>query len=134
MRQSCSQFAIIRDRSASTFETKLNDRLRDLIDNDTTVTFGEIGDDMIARISYTEKVEIQREELPPSETGIKFHCADCPNFSPVLNRLGEVDGRIKYGNCPHAAMGRTFKKTEACDVLYNMIINGEVRLCLNDSE
>ena len=134
MTKSVPQFAIIRERSAQTFEEKLNTRLRDLSDSGASVTFGEIGDDLVAQISYVERVEETTVVLPLSETGIKFHCVDCPKFQPVLNRHGEEDGRVKYGNCPNAPMGRVFKKSEACDLLYNLIINGEVRLCLNDSE
>ena len=134
MLKSCSQFAIIRDRSASTFEEKLNARLEELIDNDPSVTFADADGDMIARISFTKKVEFEREVLPKSETGIRFTCGDCPNLTPILTQKGTVDGRVKYGNCPYARFGRSFRSTPACDVLYNMIENGEVRLCLSESE
>ena len=130
MLKSCSQFAIIRERSASTFEDKLNNRLAELVDDDTEVTFSDVDGDMVARIQYKKKVQYERREEPMSETGIRFTCADCP----FLNAKGEVNGRIKYGNCPYSEYGRTYKTTPACDVLYNMINNGEVRLCLSESE
>ena len=109
MLKSCSQFAIIRERSASTFEDKLNNRLAELVDDDTEVTFSDVDGDMVARIQYKKKVQYERREEPMSETGIRFTCADCPFLEPVLNAKGEVNGRIKYGNCPYSEYGRTYK-------------------------
>ena len=134
MLKSCSQFAIIRERSASTFEAKLNDKLEELVDDNASVTFSDVDGDMVARIEYIKKVEFERQTLPISETGIRFTCGDCPYLTPILTAKGTVDGRIKYGDCPFAKYGRSFKTTSACDVLYNMIMNGEVRLCLSESE
>ena len=134
MLKSCSQFAIIRERSASTFEDKLNARLEELVDDKTNVTFSDVDGDMVARIEYIKKVDFERRTLPMSETGICFTCGDCPYLSPILTQKGTVDGRIKYGDCPFATCGRAFKSTPACDVLYNKIVNGEVRLCLSESE
>lgn len=132
MLKSCSQFAIIRERSASTFEEKLNDRLEKLVDADPAVSFGDVDGDMIARISYKKKVEVEKRSVPMSEAGILFTCGDCPFLAPVLTQKGTVDGRIKYGDCPFSKCGRAFKSDPACEVLYNKIMNGEVRLCLSE--
>ena len=134
MLKSCSQFAIIRERSASTFEEKLNNRLEELVDDNTEVTFSDVDGDMVARIQYKKSVRVERPDVPMSETGILFTCADCPYLEPVLNAKGEVNGRIKYGNCQFSEYGRSYKTSPACDVLYNMIRSGEVRLCLSESE
>ena len=134
MMKSCSQFAIIRERSASTFEEKLNNRLEELVDDDTEVTFSDVDGDMVARIHYKKKVQFERPSEPMSETGIRFTCADCPCLEPVYNQKGEINGVIKYGHCPYSKYGKTYKTSPACDVLYNMIMNGEARLCLSESE
>ena len=134
MRKSIPQFAIVREKSAQTFEEKLNERILELADEEKEVTFGDIDGDMIARIEYRKTVHYDAPQLPKSETGIRFTCGDCPMLQPVLTRKGTVDGRVKYGTCPHCERGGTLKSTPACEVLYNMIINGEVSLCLSRQE
>lgn len=131
MRKSIPQFAIVREKSAQTFEEKLNERILELADEEKEVTFGDIDGDMIARIEYRKTVQYDVPKLPKSETGIRFTCGDCPLLQPILTQKGTVDGRIKYGDCQHALYGRAFKTAPACEVLYNMILNGEVSLCLS---
>lgn len=129
MRKSVPQFAIIREHSASTFEEMLNTKLIDLGECDPAVTFSEMGDDMIARIAYREQVEYKPADMPMSESGIRLTCADCPMLEPIRKENGEIDGRYKYGNCPHTTW-RAYMNNPACDVLYVAIKNGGIRLCL----
>lgn len=128
MTQSVKRFAIVRETSAQSFESALNEKMTELRELNPTVTFSETGDYMTARIEYTERIEISEETL--SETGIRFHCVDCPYFEPDTKRDGSVDERKKWGGCKFAEMERTSKYSAACDVLYRLIENGEVSLCL----
>ena len=127
MTKSAKRFAIVRETSAQSFETQLNETLDSLYEQNPKVEFSESGDYLIARIEYTAKVEVPEE--PISEKGMKFHCADCPHFEPIRKGDGTVDGRVKYGNCGFSKYGRTFKTSAACDILYRCIENGEVALC-----
>ena len=129
MIKSTKRFAIVRETSASSFETQLNEKLDSLYEQNPSVTFSETGDYLTARIEYTARVEIPDE--PISERGYRFSCEDCPRFEHLLKKDGTVDGRIKYGNCPAAQYGRTLKSSPACDLLYRMIENGEVSLCFS---
>lgn len=128
MTQSVKRFAIVRETSAQSFESALNEKMTELRELNPTVTFSETGDYMTARIEYTERIEIPEETL--SEKGIRFHCVDCPYFEPETKRDGSVDERKKWGGCKFAEMERTSKYFAACDVLYRLIENGEVSLCL----
>ena len=129
MIKSSKRFAIVRETSAQSFEAKLNETLDTLSEANPTVTFSETGDYMIARIEYTETVSIPSPA--PSETGIRLHCEDCPYFEQILKGDGSQDGRVKYGDCPFAEFGRTWKTSAACDILYRAIDNGEVKLCFS---
>ena len=90
---------------------------------------------MIARISYTEEIHIAETVSDDfEERGVKLTCKDCPFFVPTLKADGTVDGRVKWGGCPHRELKRTERDKGACDKLFTMINNGEVRLCLPESE
>lgn len=128
MKKSTKRFAIVRATSAQSFETQLNGTLDYLYEKNPKVTFSETGDYMTARIEYTERIEIPEETL--SEKGIRFHSVDCPYFEPDTKRDGSVDERKKWGGCKFAEMERASKYSAACDVLYRLIENGEVSLCL----
>ena len=130
MKCTTKRFAIVRETEAHQFEERLNETLFSLKDKSPLVTFSETGDYMTARIEYEEQTE--REDVPVSETGYRFHCIDCPYFEHLLKKDGTVDERIKYGNCPSAKFGRTLKNSTACDLLYRMIENGEVSLCFSE--
>ena len=120
------QFKFIKDPELN--ENELNMAMIQLSDSKTEVTFG----DGYARIEYTKDFE---EIAPPvTETGIKFTCEECPLFRPVLNRSGNPDGRVKYGNCDYSEFGRTWKTSPACQNLYTLIKNGTVSLMLNQDE
>lgn len=115
------QYAFIR-KDEEGFQEKLNTIMRELYGKDPDPEFGE--DEVI--ICYTETLEAK--ETPPSEAGYRFTCEECPMFDPVKKRDGTPDYRSKYGECPHAEMHRTWKGAKACDVLYMMLKNGDLRL------
>lgn len=119
------QFKFIQDPEINTQD--LNVTLLELAESNPEVTFA----DGYARIEYTKSFE---EIAPPvTETGITFTCEECPLFRPVLNRKGEPDGRVKYGDCDYSEFGRTWKTSAACQNLYTMIKNGTVSLTLNET-
>lgn len=132
MKTSIEKFAIVRETSAALFEERLNEKLFELRDENPGIEFDSVGDSMVARIKYTEKVE--REEKRPSEEGIRFVCGDCPCFEYERNEDGSVDRRKKWGGCPYALMERTTINSPACDVLYNGILNGDIGLNFKEVE
>ena len=125
--ESYQQFAIVQGDSAQVLTEKLNAKLFELRSKRPTVTF----EGLIARISYTETFE-QCEDLRDEYAlkGVRLTCQDCPMFSPIRKADGTEDKRVRWGDCPHGTMGRTFRDARACDKLYQMINSGEVRLCL----
>lgn len=126
-RESFQQFAIVHADSAQVLTEKLNAKLYELRHKNPTVTF----EGLIARISYTETTE-ECEDLTDEYRlkGVNLCCQDCPLFQPIKKADGTEDKRIKWGDCIHAHMGRTFRDKGACDKLFQMINSGEVRLCL----
>lgn len=132
MNKSIEKFAIVRETSAAQFEEKLNDVLLELREKSPSVEFDSVGADMVARIKFKESLEIKDEK--PSETGIKFTCADCPCFEFEKNADGTIDRRKKWGGCPYAFMERTTLETAACDVLYNGIKNGDIGLIFKEGD
>ena len=128
------QFAIVRSDSAQAFEKELNTRIKELYGLNPTVSISENGEYLTATIAYKAPFEEDLTRKDPTETGITFTCEDCPNFEPILKADGTEDGRVKYGGCKFAEYRRTYKTMRACAVLYQMIENGGVRLCLSDSE
>lgn len=132
MNKSIEKFAIVRETSAAQFEEKLNDVLFELREKSPTVEFDTVGADMIARIRFKESFEVI--ETKPSESGIKFTCADCPCFEYERNVDGSIDRRKKWGGCPYAFMERTTLTTAACDVLYNGIKNGDIGLFFKEGD
>lgn len=132
MNKSIEKFAIVREASAAHFEEMLNAKLFELSESSPVVEFDSVGADMVARIRYRERVEIENPK--PSEVGAKFVCADCPHFARERNKDGSIDGRKKWGGCPFAFMERTTLDSEACDVLYNGIKNGDIGLTFKEEE
>lgn len=118
------QFKFIKD--PETNEDELNMAMLSLCENKVEVTFA----DGYARIEYTK--ELEEIEPPVTETGIRFTCEECPMFRPILNRHGNPDGRVKYGDCDYSEYGRTWKTSAACQNLYTMLKNGTVSLTLNE--
>lgn len=132
MKQSIEKFAIVRETAAARFEEKLNETLFDLRDSSPAVEFDSVGDSMVARIKYMERFEVENPK--PSEIGVKFRCGDCPNFVYERNKDGSIDNRKKWGGCPFAFMERTTINAEACEVLYNAILNGDIGLTKKEAE
>ena len=128
-RSSYEQFAIVKTDSASLFEEQLNEKVRCFKDMHPEVHFSE-QIPFYAHITYfasTETPESISEEYEMA--GVRFVCAQCPHFQPVLKDDGEIDMRFKYGDCPHSELGRVFKTEAACDKLYELIHEGRVKLC-----
>lgn len=131
-RSTFEQFAIVREDSASLFSERLNETIYRLKDNNPTVHFSE-SDPLCAYVNYsiTETTpETISEEIQMG--GASFVCAQCPYFHAVLKDDGEPDRRCKWGECEYAELGRTYTKSAACDKLYKLIKEGDVRLCFRD--
>lgn len=126
------QFAIVKEDSAALFTARLNEQIYALREYNPTVTFSE-ADPLCAYIKY-----VARETAPESlseeyeSQGVRFICAQCPYYSPELKDDGTPDKRCKWGNCPHTDFRRTFKTSPACDKLYELIKEGDVKLCFLD--
>lgn len=132
MNKSIEKFAIVRETAAARFEDMLNEALYELRDSSPAVEFDSVGSDMVARIRYKE--QIKEETPPPSETGIRFKCGDCPLFEYERKEDGTIDRRKKWGGCAYAFMERTTLDSSACDVLYNSILNGDIGLTVKETE
>lgn len=130
-RTSFQQYAIVAEDSAQRLTETLNAKLFELRHKHPTVTF----EGLIARISYTETLE-ECESLSDEYQlkGVRLSCQDCPLFTPIRKTDGTEDKRVKWGDCPNAHMGRTYRDASACDRLYQMINSGEVRLCLAEEQ
>lgn len=127
--ESYQQFAIVAADSAQDLTVQLNEKLKELSTKHPTVTF----EGLIARISYTEQVKIPETLADEFELeGVSFRCEDCPLFEPILRPNGEVDKRVRYGNCPIRDLGRTYRDSRTCDELYKMLKEGKVKLCLSE--
>lgn len=127
--KSFPQYSIVTGDSAGTFSEKLNAELRRLASKTPAVTFSEC-DPFLARISYSEVYFEEHETSTAPDLDLR--CYDCPYFEPIIKADGTEDRRVKYGACRFAEFGRTYKTTRACDTLYKMFKNGEVRLCLSE--
>ena len=51
--------------------------------------------------------------------GEKAHCGDCPYYMRPVNRLGNIDGRAKYGTCGKSGT-REHIDSCACDDYYKL--------------
>ena len=124
--RSYQQFAIVAADSAQSLTEQLNAKLYDLRDKHPTVTF----EGLIARIQYEESEsapETLAEEY--AAQGVRLTCEDCPFFVPMYKSDGTVDQRAKWGGCPWRETKRALKTAQACDKLFEMLNNGEVKLC-----
>ena len=131
-RSSYEQFAIVASDTALSFSQKLNEEIYRLKNNDPVVYFSE-SNPFYARIKYVVNTETPETIAEASAVeGVSFVCMQCPYFIPVTTADGEIDKRYKWGDCEHAELGRTYKTTPACDKLYELIKEGDVRLCFMD--
>ena len=129
--ESYTQYAIVQGDSAETLTNKLNEKMIELNSKHPQVSF----EGLVARISYTETVAIPESLSDQWEMdGCSFGCSDCPCFEPILNKDGSENRVVKYGNCKYSQYGRTYKTTQACDVLFKLINSGEVKLCFAESD
>lgn len=126
---SYDQFAIVQADSATLFEQELNEAIRRLKDYNPVVKFSE-SIPFYAYVKYRVNENIPETISEASEIeGVRFVCAQCPYFNPVLREDGEVDKRVKYGDCEYAELGRVLRKAPACDRCYEAIKEGSVKLC-----
>ena len=125
--KSYEQYAIVVGDSAQTLTDELNRKLLELSDKRPTVTF----EGLIARISYTVTEREPEDIVEDYEArGVNLTCQDCPFFVPKTNGDGSIDRRAKWGSC-HLTNDLANRDSRACDKLFQMINNGEVRLCLS---
>lgn len=126
-RMSYQQFAIVQGDSAQQLTERLNQKLYELREENPTVTF----EGLIARISYYVTEEVEKKSSLET-TQFKFKCKDCPMFEPVRKKDGTADRRTTFGFCRFAEEGQTFTTSRACERLYEMIKDREVKLCLRE--
>lgn len=124
--KSVQQFAIVRADTATDFEEQLNARIMELSSYHPEVKF----DGLTAYISYKMTTYVPETEAEANQLkGIDFRCVDCPMFDEIRNERGEPDRRYRYGNCEVAERGRTYKDSQACSYLFELIRSGRVELC-----
>lgn len=126
------QFAIVKEDSAALFTAKLNEQIYALREYDPVVSFSD-ADPLCAYIKYVARVSVPESIKDEYEAnGARFIYAQCPFFKPATKDDGSEDKRCKWGNCEHAEFGRTYKTSSACDKLYELIKEGDVKLCFLD--
>lgn len=127
---SLTQFAVVKGETAEEFSERLNEKMRELKGKRPEVEF----DGLTAYIKYSETVSHPESLADEYEIlGISFHCSQCPAFIPRYREDGEPDHRCRKGGCPHTSFKRTRSDSIACDLLYEMLRKGEVRLCFTES-
>jgi len=130
--ESFKQYAIVKADSAAEFTDLLNAEMKRLSKKYPVPSFSD-SDPFYARISYTESVRIPETLADEYELeGVKLRCKDCPFFEPIRRADGKEDGRCKKGDCEHAKYGMTFRTSKMCDVVFEMLNEGKVKLCLAD--
>lgn len=123
------QFATIQEDSAPLFDAKLNAKVYALRDHNPKVTYSE-QIPLYAHITYIVNEDAPETIAEASAVeGVSFVCLQCPYFRPALRDDGEVDKRVKWGDCKHADLGRTLKTAPACERLYELIKEGDVKIC-----
>ena len=128
------QYATVREDTAALFTAKLNEEIYRLRHYRPTVVISE-SDPLCAYVKYNISESMPETVAEASEIeGVKFRCEQCPYFTPMLKHDETIDKRCKYGDCPHAEMGRTLKESPACELLYNLISDFNVKLIFNDED
>lgn len=126
------QFAIVKEDTASLFTAKLNEQVYALREYSPVVTFSD-ADPLCAYIKYVARISVPETLSEEYEAqGVRFICKQCPFFKPAEKDDGSEDKRCKWGECEHAEFGRTYKTSAACDKLYELIREGDVKLCFTD--
>ena len=127
-RMSYQQFAIVQGDSAQHLTDLLNRKLYELRDKQPTVTF----EGLIARISYKEETTAFEPDDGQSGPVLNLKCKDCPMFEPVRTKDGRPDRRTSFGFCRYALEGQTVAGMRACNRLFEMINEREVKLCFKE--
>lgn len=126
------QFSIVQSDSAALFNKQLNEEVHRLKDNFPVVEILRAEPPYFAQIKYrvNESTPETISEASAAE-GVSFVCHQCPLFKPPLKDDGTEDKRCKAGDCldPKNELGRVFKNTQACDMLYELIKERSVKLC-----
>ena len=124
------QFRIVQSNTAEGLTEELNRALEELKEFDPDVTF----EGLIARIAYRKEDESIPESLSEEyeAKGVNLCCEDCPYFERIKKKDGTDDLRKKIGKCPFAKNGISYKDSKACPTLFEMLNDGEVKLCLAD--
>ena len=125
--RSYQQYCIVQGDTAQALTDQLNAKLIELNGKQPTVTF----EGLIARIQYTESEEVPESLADEYQLqGVRLRCEDCPMFVPMLKADGTEDHRAKKGGCPLSEFKYTWRDSMACDILFQMINEGRIELCL----
>lgn len=128
------QFLTVKAEAPELFTEDLNQAIYKLREKSPVVHFSET-DPLCAYVSYTERFEAPENIEDEYELqGVRFTCEMCPMFSPIMKRDGTPDARLKYGDCPESEFGRTYKDSQACAKLYQMLRDGRVKLVRAEDE
>ena len=126
------QFATIHEDSASLFDARLNAKVYELRTFNPKVVFSE-QIPLYAHIIYTVTEDVPENIAEASAVeGVSFVCGMCPYFKAPRKDDGTADKRCKYGDCEHTELGRTLKMAPACEKLYELIKEGDVKICFMD--
>lgn len=127
--ETMQQFAVVRGETAEELTEALNSKLMELKGKSPKVEF----DGLTAYIKYSET--IRHPECLADEyemIGARFICEQCPAYIPRCRENGQPDKRCKKGGCPHTEFKKTYAESTACDLLYEMLMKGQVRLCFSE--
>ena len=130
------QFKTVKAEAPELFTEDLNKAIYELRGKNPAVHFSET-DPLCAYVSFTERYQSPESIGDEYELqGVQFTCGMCPMFSPIIKRDGTLalDARLKYGDCPISEFGRTYKDSQACAKLYQMLRDGRVRLVRAEDE
>lgn len=128
------QFETVKAEAPELFTEDLNKATYNLRDKNPQVHFSEV-DPLCAYVSYTERYKAPESLEDEYELqGVRFTCEMCPMFSLIMKRDGTPDARLKYGDCPESEFGRTYKDSQACAKLYQMLRDGRVKLVRVEDE
>lgn len=128
------QFITVKAEAPELFTEDLNKAIYELRRKNPVVYFSET-DPLCAYISFTERYQAPENITDEYEMqGVRFTCEMGPIFSPIKKRNGTPDHRLKYGDCPESEFGRTYKDSQACVKLYQMLKDGRVKLVRAEDE
>lgn len=123
------QFAFVAGETPEILSERLNRKVYELRGKSPSVEVDL--ERLTAQIKYTESDTIPEsigEEY--SMRGVRLTCKMCPYFIPTTKTDGSEDGRAKWGMCPMSPNKRTTKEAPGCDVLFESINSGVIKLTL----